>query len=1006
MAKRHKNIEELFENGKELIAFYREHPCTAAYELLGVDFAPIQRLVFRDMWFKNYVIATCSRGFGKTFMLGTMAALSALLYPGNRIGLIGPVFRQSKMIFHEVEKLYDQSSILREATAKRPTRGSDTCFLKFNSVGGKTPSFIEALPLGDGCLTNCNYSTFYDRFDTIGSAHNGIIEDNHYIDRKDVVWGNGKFRKSDRSLCNGKKETIKIKTKKGFQSEGTPNHRFRVVRDSKIEWCRFDEMVVGDRILIDRSYRWHSGKSEITNEQAYALGLMLGDGNYTNKYKLRYTTEDKELIEKLNSGTGLNFSQVLSDEVHYDVYGKDFVNEWLNFWDMSLTYTKDKKFPKKILSASRECMSACIRGLMDSDGHVQVSTVKGGTSITVGFTNTSEELINQLHYILLHYGIVSVKIERERDENWNTIYELLITGPDVKIFNEEIGFGLKRKNLILKAAIDAKTKWFSHEDIPGIKDIMIDISTNHRIKKGSGTKESRYCRASVINKKEYITPHHVDCFLKSYGDMNDERLNLIRELNNSDIFYDEITSISSGEAVTYDIHVPDGNEYCANGFFSHNSKIRGSRFYVILVDELAQVPDQILDMVLRPMGATSLAPMEKVRRLEEQERLIKAGLATEADFAEEKVNKMVMTSSGYYKFNHMWRRMRDHWKMMNEAEAKGKECDYVVWQVPYWDLPKGFLDMNNINEAKRIMSNSEFRMEYEGAMVDDSEGFFKASLLEDCTLGSGFGLNLTGGAGNFIMGVDPNQGGADSCGVVILELGSENKIVNVIELKKQTTQVLTKTVQSLCEQYNIIRIYMDKGGGGKAIMDLLEDGYDNKEPILDRTNPDNDFKDGRHILEMVTFNPAWISDANFTTKSLFEAKHLLFPELSAGAPDVMDKAYDCIRTLKSQLLSIIVTQTATGILHFDTPSKSMHKDLYSALILAAHGARMFEKEMEEDTTPILHNSSGMVRLRGVGSTNFTPFSVTIPASNPSITGFSNGNSILGGAVLQKRLKKK
>ena len=62
--KKNKNLEEIMTNGKELIAFYREHPCTAAYELLGVDFAPIQRLVFRDMWFKNYVITVAGRGFG------------------------------------------------------------------------------------------------------------------------------------------------------------------------------------------------------------------------------------------------------------------------------------------------------------------------------------------------------------------------------------------------------------------------------------------------------------------------------------------------------------------------------------------------------------------------------------------------------------------------------------------------------------------------------------------------------------------------------------------------------------------------------------------------------------------------------------------------------------------------------------------------------------------------------------------------------------------------------
>jgi hypothetical protein len=117
---------------------------------------------------------------------------------------------------------------------------------------------------------------------------------------------------------------------------------------------------------------------------------------------------------------------------------------------------------------------------------------------------------------------------------------------------------------------------------------------------------------------------------------------------------------------------------------------------LILVDELAQVPDTVLDMVLRPMGATALAPMERVRRIEEQKRLIESGFATQDDFAEEKVNKMIMTSSGYYKFNHMWRRMRDYWRVMDQDKKDNKPCQYSVWQVPFWDLPDGFLYKNNI----------------------------------------------------------------------------------------------------------------------------------------------------------------------------------------------------------------------------------------------------------------------------------------------------------------------
>jgi hypothetical protein len=330
--------------------------------------------------------------------------------------------------------------------------------------------------------------------------------------------------------------------------------------------------------------------------------------------------------------------------------------------------------------------------------------------------------------------------------------------------------------------------------------------------------------------------------------------------------------------------------------------------------------------------------MEKVRRLERQTRLIKLGLATEDDFEDERANKMILASSGYYKFNHMWKRMQDHWSQMDLAEKNGVESQYAVWQIPYWDLPEGFLDTTNIAEAKRIMSSAEFKMEYEAEMISDSEGFFKASLLEGCTNNSGFSIELKGKAADqYIVGIDPNQGGNASCGIVVIKVGAIKHIVNVLELKRLTTQDSTQVLQKLCDDYNVIRIFMDSRG------------YGGVEPIIDRTNPEHKHVEGRHILEMVDFNSRWISDANFVTKALLEDKKLLFPEPPQTVSDLEGKRYENINMLKSQMLNIVVTQTGAGHLHFDTPRKMQNKDLYSAIILAAHGAREFEKEFEEES---------------------------------------------------------
>jgi len=295
-------------------------------------------------------------------------------------------------------------------------------------------------------------------------------------------------------------------------------------------------------------------------------------------------------------------------------------------------------------------------------------------------------------------------------------------------------------------------------------------------------------------------------------------------------------------------------------------------------------------------------------------------------------------------------------------------------------------------------------MEYEAAMISDSEGFFKASLLEDCTIDSGVNIELSGrGDGQYVLGIDPNQGGSASCGVVIIRLGNVNQVVNVLELKNKTTQGLTEVIQRLFDSYNIVRIFMDKGGGGKAIMDLLEEGYGGHEPLIDRTDKDKRHLKGLHVLEMVNFNPAWISDANFATLALLEDKRLKFPEPPKGVDDRSDITFSKVNMLKSQMLSIIVTQTPSGLLHFDTPKKGQNKDLYSAMILAAYGARIIERELEESGDPILFTRGGMVRQRIRNSSweqhNTSNKATPLPAKAVQYSGRD-----LSRAVLQKRIK--
>ena len=997
MARRNKHYEDIIGQGKDLIKFYLNSPCVAVYELLGVDLAPIQRVVFQDMWFKDYVIAICSRGYGKTFSLAATAVLSCMLKPGYRVGLISPSFRQSLV------------------------------------------------------LSDCNNYTFWTDSGLVtgtNTFYNSVIENKTTV--QSLTYQNkilSKWKNEDR-------DCIGIKTAKGYELAGTSDHAIVVLDELNGDTYFKDlcEIKLGEYVLLKTGFEYFANRvdlpdmsdyisnwkekdctipKKLTSEVAYLMGLLVGDGclsisKNSSKHRIMFTSSDPQLINKfsmyMKNIFGIDYTDANSTDRSPQIgyYCKKVVEFFLRC-GLTKTNALDKKIPDVIKRSSKEHFLCFIRGLMDTGGTCYIQNHKGGSHCEVSLSTSSLTLAKEVQAFLMNVGIISnlsvgskqglkKLMHRDKYSVCNTGYKVRITGRrNIEKANNIGLFQLDRKRLKLANYTESH---FNREDSLasslGIRDSLLN-SKNIDAYKDALSKGFYFVE---VNSKEHFFAPTIDievenesCYWAN-GFINHnskmifaevEKLyaqsSIFREacekppIRGTDNCYVKFKSVNSAPP-SYIEALPLGND---------GGKIRGSRFYLIVIDELAQIPDSILDLIVRPMGATSLAPMERVRRIEQQDKLISLGLATSDDFEKETVNKMIMTSSGYYKFNHVWRRMKDHWRQIDEAAVTNQECPYAVWQIPYWDLPSGFLDMNNINEAKRVMSSAEFRMEYEAEMISDSEGFFKASLLDQCSLDSGFHLERRGDSNSqYVMGVDPNQGGSASAGIVVIRVGASNRIVNVSELKKQTTQDLTKHVQELCRSFNIIRIFMDKGGGGKSVCDLLEEGYNNFDPIIDRTNEDHRHLPGRHILEMVNFNPTWIADANFTTKAYLESKQLLFPEPTVSSVSDMDAInYENVLVLKSQMLNIIVTQTSTGLLHFDTPTKGQNKDLYSALILAAQGAKMVEKEMGEEAEPILHNTGGMIRLHN-SSTNFISLS--------DIGGVSNPVMPANFAVLKKKLK--
>jgi intein/homing endonuclease len=936
--------------------------------LFDIELHPMQIAILQEFWIRPFPMFVASRGWGKSFLMGLYCTLRCMLVPGTKIVVVGAAFRQSKIIFEYMETLWRNSPILRSIFTGNndgPRRDVDRCTMRLGE------SWTIAVPMGDGCLTSDSMITLSNGFSTLGSLFD--LDDDR--ERDDVnsceVWDNTKFEKSSYKRYNGLKDTIKIQTKRGFSLEGTHNHEIKVFDGNNVIWKRLDSIKINDKILIDASERWHDGTTKITKDEAYALGLMIGDGCWTNKYRLRYTSKDPELVVALERGTGYKFYQC-SDGVHYNHDGIKKVKEWMDKWQIDHTYTKDKYLPEPILRSSQETMSACLRGIFDTDGHIQGNRAKGGLGVTISLTNTSEQLMNQIHYILLHYGIVSTLKSRERKNEWNTIYELLINGINVKKFAEKINFGLERKKQALEKYISEKQRWSSQEK-------------------------------------------YQDGYL-----------------------LDTVKTINYDKNYTYDLEVENSHQYNANGICVHNSKIRGLRAHIIIADEFASISPEIYETVVSGFAAVSANPIQNVKEEAKKAAMTEAGLwNAELEAVQiKKGNQAIIAGTADYSFKHFasyWKRYKaiinsrgD--KHQLEEIFKGEIPDsfnwkdYSVIRIPYEIIPKGFMDDKQVSRAKATIHTGIYNMEYAACFTEDSDGFFRRTLIESCVANESKPIVVNGHnilfdvstKGNpdlqYVYGIDPASE-KDNFTIVVIELHKDhNRIVygwstnrNNFKDRQKTGLVneydfysfCARKIRNLMKIFPCTRIGLDAQGGGVAIEEALHDPGKLEEgenliwPIIDIDKPkDTDDQGGLHILELVQFARAdWTSQANHGLRKDLEDKILVFPRfdavtlalaldrenkdiLNSDINNVYDSESECvleIEELKNELTTIVMTQTSTGPNardRWDTPEVKLpngkkgklRKDRYSALLIANMIARQMSRTLQPVSFDVIGNN--------------------------------------------------
>jgi len=270
------------------------------------------------------------------------------------------------------------------------------------------------------------------------------------------------------------KPVLKLQTTEGFQLRLTKDHRVRKITkltrwSCESEWAATQDLQAGDQILLNHHANLTWGGA-LNKDQGYLLGLLVGDGTLKKDAAVVSVWVDK-MVANGSVGAGENTAFALLREAEKAAKSLTHRRDFSGFyeipgrgeWRMQLSALRDlafdlgmtqgnKAITPAMEQASSEFYEGFLRGFFDADGSVQGSQEKG---VSIRLSQSDLPRLQASQRMLLRLGIVST-IYQNRREAGKTIlpdgkggskayptkaqHELVISGENLAIFNERVGF--------------------------------------------------------------------------------------------------------------------------------------------------------------------------------------------------------------------------------------------------------------------------------------------------------------------------------------------------------------------------------------------------------------------------------------------------------------------------------------------------------------------------------------------------------------------------------------
>jgi len=354
---------------------------------------------------------------------------------------------------------------------------------------------------------------------------------------------------------SGTKPVYEIKTITGRTLKASTNHPFLTITG----WSELGNLIEGDFIAIPRGVECLDSSGDITDDEAFLLGYLTGDGGV--KSRVTFTNADPDILAHvcaIVTRMGWTFKKSTGKYGWYIGWKKGVKlggpTDWARQHGILGRGSGTKVVPDSIWSASPMAVLCFIAGYFATDGTVNPKR-RGAASIV----SKSKDLLCGVQLLLQRFGVVTtlrekrVKYRESRRSHWR----MFARGRDLKRLATllplvgEKGDRLRRVGALVEPGPSRLHR------VPNEWKQLLRSSQKEIARRGQCVKGSRPMSRDKVRRAAAL------------DDRNQELMRVV----NAPISWDQIESIEHiGEEPVYDLSVPAHHNFIAEGFIVHNSQ--------------------------------------------------------------------------------------------------------------------------------------------------------------------------------------------------------------------------------------------------------------------------------------------------------------------------------------------------------------------------------------------------------------------------------------------------